>query len=292
MKMQYALAIALIAAPVSAQETSEPPKEPGVFARNPEKPLTPGQEIASKLPLPPPGSMRPVPDLRPDGLWPSADPRDLQGTWVHNQNLEFRMQRDMYGQRTPFTVEGANVLARRVLANANGAPYINASAICRPPGQTWQLDLNMPFQIFQNDRTLEFVFEEYHGRWQIAFDPKLLPAAPQYMGKSVASWEGNTLVVETSGFKQALWLDVDGTPLSKDGKLVQRIRKVDNGNKKPFLEIVTTIHDPLYYTDPWSVVRTFGWAPDKALFLEYDCEEQVGDPNVSSDGGLVPEPKD
>jgi len=67
-------------------------------------------------------------------------------------------------------------------------------------------------------------------------------------------------VVESSGFKQALWMDVDGTPVSANGKLIQRIRKVDNGDHAdhaPFLEIETTVVDPTYYTRPWTVVRTF-----------------------------------
>ena len=104
----------------------------------------------------------------------------------------------------------------------------------------------MPFQIFQSKDWIEFVFEEYHGRWQVILDPSKAPRPAQknYMGYSVGHWNGDTLVVESSDFRQALWLDVDGTPLSANGKLIQRIRKVDNGDHAPFLEIITTIVDP------------------------------------------------
>jgi hypothetical protein len=264
------------------------------FNPPPPPPLTPAEKLVADLPPPMPGGGPPVPPLAADAPMPTADPRDLQGTWLHNQDLEFRMQRDMYGVRAPYNMDGAKVLARRVNSLKNGAPFINASARCRPPGPQWQRDLNMPFQIFQSRDWIEFAFEEYHGRWQVVLDPTKAPrpAHKNYMGYSVAHWNGDTLVVESSDFKQPLWLDVDGTPLSANGKLIQRIRKVDNGDHAPFLEVITTIVDPAYYTRPWSVVRTFGWHPGLTVFNEYNCEEQIGDPSVSSDAGLLPEPKD
>jgi hypothetical protein len=256
--------------------------------------LTPAQKLVAALPAPHGGGLFPLKPLPPDGPLPSPDPRDLQGAWSHNQALEPRIQKDMYGAPIPYTMAGAQVLLRRVISSENGKPFTNASAKCRPPGPQWQRDLNFPFQIFQSKSWIEFVFEEFHGRWQILLDPSRSPPSAQkrYMGRSIGRWDGNTLVVTSSDFKQALWLDVDGTPLSADGKLIQRIRKVDYGNRKPYLEVVTTVVDPLYYTDPWSFVRTFSWQPDDAHFREYNCEEQVGDPTVDADAGLVPEPKD
>jgi hypothetical protein len=255
---------------------------------------TPAQKIVAALPPPGPGGLPPRPPLPADAVMPSADPHDLQGTWANNIPLQFRAQNDMYGEPAPYTMEGAKIISRRVNSLKDGKPYINASAICRPPGQQWQNDLNFPFMITQNKGYISFVYEEYHGRWNILLDPKLMPvpAQKQYMGRSVGQWDGSTLVVETSDFKQGIWLDVDGTPLSAKGKLVQRIRKVNDGGHVPFLEIVTTIIDPTYYTKPWSIVRTFGWIPHQAVFAEYNCEEQVGDPSVNADAGLVPEPQE
>jgi len=257
-------------------------------------PPTPVEKLVTELPPPMPGGLIPVPPLAADAPMPAADPHDLQGTWYHNQALEFRMQRDMYGKLAPYNMNGAKVLARRVNSLKDGTPFINASAQCRPPGPQWQRDLNMPFQIFQSKDWIEFVFEEYHARWHVILDPSKAPRPAQkdYMGYSVGHWTGDTLVVESSDFRQALWLDVDGTPLSANGKLIQRIRKVDNGDRAPFLELITTIVDPTYYARPWSVVRTFGWQPRLTLFSEYNCEEQIGDPTVNADAGLLAEPKD
>jgi len=256
--------------------------------------LTDAQKIVADLPPPGPGLIPPRPPLPADAVMPMADPRDLQGTWVNNQPLQFRSQRDMYGALAPYTMAGAKVLSRRVMSLKAGKPFINASAICRPPGPQWQRDLNFPFSIIQDKDHVEVLFEEYHGRWYISLDPQgvPLPTQKQYMGRSIGHWDGGTLVVETTDFRQAIWLDVEGTPLSANGKLIQRMRKVSDVGRVPFLEVVTTIIDPTYYTAPWTIVRTFGWAPHQAVFAEYNCEEQVGDPSVSADAGLVPEPRD
>jgi hypothetical protein len=258
-------------------------------------PPTAAQRLVDKLPPPQSGrsvGMRAAP-IDADSPMPGPDPRDLNGTWFHNQGLEYRMQKDMYAHPVPYTDAGAKVLERRVISLSAGKPFSNASAICRPPGIQWQRDLSMPWQIFQSKDWIEFVFEEYHGRWQVVMNPAAhpKPAEREYMGYSVGHWDGDTLVVETTDFKQGLYLDVDGTPLSRDGKLISRIRKLDNGDRQPYLEIVTTVIDPLYYTRPWSNVRLFGWQP-KAVFLEYNCEEQVGDPAGGPDGGLVHEVAD
>ncbi|WP_353228719.1 hypothetical protein [Novosphingobium sp.] len=256
--------------------------------------LTPAQKLVAALPPPAPGGMPPRPPLPADAAMPSADRHDLQGTWIHNLPLAFRSQNDMYGAAAPYTMAGAKVIARRVQSLKDGKPFTNASALCRPPGPQWQFDLNFPFQIMQAKDRLEFIFEEYHGRWTILLDPAkaAIPARKSYMGTSVGHWDGNTLVVETGDFRQAIWMDVDGTPLSANGKLIQRIRKVANAGQVPFLEVVTTIVDPANYTAPWSIVRTYGWNPYLALFTEYNCEEQIGDPGVKADAGLVAEPKD
>ncbi|EIZ80473.1 hypothetical protein WSK_1034 [Novosphingobium sp. Rr 2-17] len=257
-------------------------------------PPPPAEQLAASLPDPQPGTMLADDPLPADSPMPSTDPHNLRGAWHHNQKLEFRMRRDMYDKAVPFTMEGVKILARRIQSLKDGKPYLNASAICRPPGQPWQLDLNMPFLTLQTNDAVEFLFEHYHGRWNIVFDPAKNPppAKKAYMGYSVGHWVGDTLVVETTGFKQALWLDADGTPLSKNGKLIQRIRKVDNGDRQPFLEIITTFVDPANYTRPWSVVRTFSWQPSLAVLSEYNCEQQIGDPTTEPNAGLVPEPDD
>jgi len=240
----------------------------------------------------PPGEDGPNPFAPPpvpaDAPLPSSKPRDLDGVWYHEAPLEFQIARDQFGYKTPFNAAGKKVMQRRVNSLKDGTPFINASTLCYPVGQPWQMDLNMPFRIVQSKQRLEFLFEEYHGYIQVLMDPAKKPAA-SYMGTSVGHWDGDTLVVVTTGFKDGLWLDVNGTPASKNAKLTQRIRKVKTDHW--YLEIQFTVDDPAYYTRPWSWIRDYSWRPDMAVFREYNCELQTG-AKGGLDPSLGPEPQD
>jgi hypothetical protein len=241
--------------------------------------VQPVADVASLLTMPP---------LPVDAPQPSPDPHNFDGTWYHEALLQFQITTDMFGAKTPFNDAGRKVMQRRVKSLKTGTPFINASALCIPMGQPWQMDLNMPFHILQSKDRLDLAFEEYHGLVQIILDPaKALPAA--YMGSSVGHWDGDTLVVETTGFKDGLWLDVDGTPASKNAKLTMRMRKVKTDHR--YLEVEFTLDDPTYYTRPWSWMRDYSWRPDMILFHEYNCELQTGAKD-GVDPSLVPEPQD
>jgi hypothetical protein len=230
-----------------------------------------------------------MPSLPANAPQPSTDPRNFEGTWFHEDSLVTYIARDMFGVPVSFTPEGRKVTQRRVDSIEKGTPYLNASAYCIPVGQFWQFDLNMPFQIFQAKDRMELQFEEFHGLITISLDPAKAPPAA-YMGSSVAHWDGNTLVVETSGFKEGLWVTTRGTSMSRNAKLTQRIRKVKSGDKW-YLEMVYTIDDPTYYTQPWSFARRYAWHPDMTLLKEYNCEQSTG-AKGGVDPSLVPEPTD
>jgi hypothetical protein len=230
--------------------------------------------------------MHEPPPLPADAPAPSSDPRNFDGTWL--QTKPGVNTADMFGNKLPLSPAGQKVLDQRLKAFKDGAPFINASALCLPTGQPWQMDAPAPFEIFQTADRLVFIFEEYHGADQIFIDPaKALP--PGYMGQSIGHWDGDTLVVETTGFKKDLWLDINGTPASKNAKLTQRIRKVKSDHW--YLEVQYTLDDPTNYTRPWSWLRSYSWRPDMTLYREFDCELQTGAKGGLTPG-LVPETKD
>jgi len=238
----------------------------------------------------PPGGPPPPPPLPANAPKAPADPRNLEGTWSHEQMLVFRINTDMYGDPLPYNDRGRRLMDRRVKATyVDQIPVSNASAECLPPGQPWQMDLNFPFQIYQDKDVISLLFQEYHGAWHIRMNGQhRKDGQREYFGDSIAHWDGNTLVVATTNYRRSLWLDVDGTPASVNAGLTFRIRKVDLGGTK--LEVVVTVDDPWYYTKPWSIVRLYAWRPDMANFSEYNCENQVGAKGGVSQYGLVPEP--
>lgn len=219
---------------------------------------------------------------------PSNDPRNFEGTW---SSRGFLWQiTELYGGPLPFNDKGRKVYDRRRAADKAGTPFVNASLLCRPVGPSMQFMVN-PFNVHHTKSMIDFSFFLFHSQWTVYLDPtNAPPPGDYYMGRAIGHWDGDTLVVETHGFKQGLWLDLNGTPASKNAKLTHRIRKVHSDEW--FLEIVYTLDDPTYYTRPWSWVTTAIWRPDQTMYAEYNCEMSIGSPSGSFVGGHIPEPED
>ena len=86
---------------------------------------------------------------------------------------------------------------------------------------------------------------------QIFLDGRPLPVdpVPSWNGYSSGTWDGDTLVVKTSGFRDGLWLDTHGDPLTDAATITERLRRPSFG----LLEVAITIDDPKAYTRPWTV---------------------------------------
>jgi hypothetical protein len=108
---------------------------------------------------------------------------------------------------------------------------------------------------------------------QIFMDGRELPKDPDpaWMGYSVGHWDGDTLVVESTGYNERTWLD-NGYPHSENLRIVERIRRNDFGH----LTIEATWSDPKIYEKPWTTKGTGTLTPDTEL-LEYVCAENEKD---------------
>jgi hypothetical protein len=109
---------------------------------------------------------------------------------------------------------------------------------------------------------------------QIFTDGRPLPLDPQpsWNGYSTGKWDGDTLVVETNGFRDGLWADFSGSPLTDAAKITERFRRPNYGA----LEIELTVNDPKAYTKPWTVKLNQTIVLDSDL-LEYVCLEDEKD---------------
>jgi hypothetical protein len=115
------------------------------------------------------------------------------------------------------------------------------------------------------------VLSEYMVQFrQIFLDGRALPKDPfpSFKGYSVGHWEGDELVVETIGYKDGLWLDLKGDPLTSAGRTTERIRRPSYGR----LEASVTVDDPTVYTRPWSAKRYLKIMLDTEL-IEDICNE-------------------
>jgi hypothetical protein len=110
---------------------------------------------------------------------------------------------------------------------------------------------------------------------QIYTDGRPLPTEidiPSWLGYSVGRWEGDTLVVDTSGFNDKAWLDGRGLPRSEEMHITEKYRRRDVGH----LEIETTIDDPKSYNKPFSFKTTHLLQPDTDI-VESVCTEAERD---------------
>jgi hypothetical protein len=140
---------------------------------------------------------------------------------------------------------------------------------CLPQGPRQNLYAPIPFKIVQTPTLLVILSEDLSYR-QIFLDGRPLPKDPDpsFMGYSTGRWEGDTLVVETIGFKDRTWLDFAGTPHSESLKITERIRRTSFGH----LEVVETIDDPEVFTRSFTVTLGAQFSPDTDL-LEFVCAE-------------------
>jgi hypothetical protein len=128
-------------------------------------------------------------------------------------------------------------------------------------------------KIIQTPTLIAILYENLSHR-QIFLDGRSLPTDPHpsFMGYSVGRWEGDTLVVESNGFKDTSWLDFGGHPHTEDLRMVERFRRTDFGH----IELKTTFEDPKAYNKPWTVDVKVEFVPDTEM-LEYVCNENEKD---------------
>ncbi len=126
------------------------------------------------------------------------------------------------------------------------------------------------------------MLNEYNGTYRQVFtDGRALPESPNpsWQGYSTAAWAGDTLVVDSIGFRDDLWIDWDGSMVTGAARVRERISRPDFGH----LEIEVTVDDPKAYTKPWSVTLRQQFAADTELIDEICAEGERFVEKLSSD---------
>jgi hypothetical protein len=151
----------------------------------------------------------------------------------------------------------------------------NPDAHCLPMGLMQLHTHPQPRKIIQTPGVIVILYEGNSGLRQIFTDGRPLPnndPQPWWYGYSTGKWDGDTLVVETIGFRDDVWLDVEGSPLTSAGKMTERVRRVNYGT----LEIEITVDDPKAYTKPWTV-KVMQYIMLDTDLIEFICQENEKD---------------
>src|SRR5688572_671146 len=158
----------------------------------------------------------------------------------------------------------------------------NPDAHCLPMG-LMQFHMHpQPRKVIQTPDAIVILYEGNAGIRQIFTDGRPLPTndpQPWWYGYSTGRWQGDTLVVETTGFRDDGWLDVNGSPLTSAAKMIERWRRLNYGE----VQIDVTIDDPKAYTRPFTVRVHNRLMIDNAFdaeLIEFVCQENNKAPQL------------
>ncbi len=126
---------------------------------------------------------------------------------------------------------------------------------------------------FVHSPSLLVVLNEMNaGYRQVFTDGRPLPVDPNpsLQGYSSGKWSGDTLVIDSIGFRDDTWIDWNGSVLTEAAKVREEIRRPDFGH----LEVQVTIDDPKAYTKPWTVTLRQRIVVDTDLIDELCVENE------------------
>ncbi|MGE3705454.1 MAG: hypothetical protein AB7I13_09300 [Vicinamibacterales bacterium] len=176
----------------------------------------------------------------PNGRLPEMTPEGKARTAAEDE----RRERPAWGP------EDRSVGERCVLGFNSGPPMTPAA-------------YNMNVQIFQTENTVALLNEMVHNARIVPTDGRPQANVPQWVGTSKGRWEGDTFVVETSGFYQNTSLRGSSPSL----KLTERFTRVDEDT----LMYEYTVNDPKTWTRPYTVQIPMVKA--EGVMYEYACHE-------------------
>ena len=152
-------------------------------------------------------------------------------------------------------------------------------ASCLPPGGPRQFQVRYGFGVLEQPERQRIFFLSAGGNrnWRLVYlDGRPLPSGddvtPTYFGYSVGKWEGDTLVLHTSGFNERFWFTNGGQPHTENLKLTERFSRPDFNT----LKYEVTVDDPGAYTRTWSGGWSLQWVPEE--LPEYFCQDDNRDP--------------
>ena len=196
-------------------------------------------------------------DGRPDfsAIWLTGNPNCPRGLDPVSLNCGTELPMGREGINFGVSLPGglpyqpwlADLVKKRTADNAKDDPHIR----CLP--DTFLRAYSLPHLLkFVHTPTLLVMLDEMNANYrQVFIDGRPLPTdpTPSWQGYSTATWQDDTLVITSKGFRDDIWIDWNGSVITQAATVIERIRRPDYGH----LEIEVTVDDPKAYTKPWAV---------------------------------------
>lgn len=191
---------------------------------------------------------------------PPAGTPNLTGKWQMPKPITHLLTTD--GKEPPLNAAGKAEYDKRRAALKAGDKKIDPVSDCIMHGTPRLLYAPYPFLILQTTRSVNFVHEVNHT-FRIIYWDKSPPddPDPDYLGYSIARFEGRTLVIDTIGLNDKTWLDYSGLPHGEKLQLQERYTLTDPHTIKG----TVTLTDPDFYTAPWTTAFTLKKQPGMAI---------------------------
>ena len=133
--------------------------------------------------------------------------------------------------------------------NRKGWPKTDPEAKCYMPGIPRATYMPYPFQIVQGDGDILFVYEFASANRVVHMAKHEESPVDSWMGWSNGHWEGDTLVIEVTGFNDGTWFDRAGNYHGTSLKVTERYTLKD----KDHIQYEATIEDPETFSKPWKI---------------------------------------
>ncbi len=217
-----------------------------------------------------------TPDGKPDLTAPA--PRtaegkpDLSGLWHQPNGVKYtiNLNADLKPGDVEMTPWAAAIYKHRQDTLSREDPVGH----CNFPGVPQMNAVPYPYKIIQRPDSVVILYEALATFRQIFTDGRQLPKDPNptWFGYSVGRWDGDTLVVDSSGFNDRSWIDTGGHPHSEEMHTTEYYHRRDFGH----IDYRVTITDPKAYVKPWTAAYEIRLMPDTEL-MEYVCGENNKD---------------
>src|SRR5687768_14025759 len=154
--------------------------------------------------------------------------------------------------------------------NQAGWPKSDPEAKCYMPGLPRANYMPYPFQIVQGQKDILFVYEYASSNRIVHMSNHTEPPVDSWMGWSNGKWDGDTLVIEATGFNDQSWFDRAGNHHTEALKVTERYTMQGDNH----LMYEARIEDPKTFTRPWTIrMPLYRRIEPNVQLLEFKCVE-------------------